>query len=248
VAHTLSFSPFILLFFLLLASRSDGSELPPSPPPPPPPLPSLTFCFTTLTSDPSLYRGDLLEALGDSGLRRISPLLAARFCFSSGCRDLPQLRMFGEQRFWRSLLVRVPFDHPIFGVDYSKLFFMKSPCHIRIVWQTRFDLTVACLAGIKAPNSLLVRTSLVGVALELFWDVVKICVAWCIYCCCCFLLLLWFLLLYSLATLYVGFCFPLCRDCITLYIGFCYSLCRVVMLLNNHLDLLLSRMSRSSSL
>jgi hypothetical protein len=242
VTLTLSFSPFILLFFLLLASRSDGSESPP------PPLPSLTFCFTSPSSDLSLYRGDLLEALGDSGLQRTSPLLAARFCFSSGCRDLPQLRMFGEQRFWRSLLVRVSFDHPIFGVDYSKLFFMKSPYHTRIVWQTRFDLTVACLAGIKAPNSLLVRTSLVGVALVLFWNVVKFCVAWCIYCCCCCcLLLLCFLLLYSLATLYVGFCFPLCRDCITLYVGFCYPLCRVVML-DNHLDLLLSRMSGSSSL
>ena len=125
--------------------------------------------------------------------------------------------------------------YPIFGVDYSKLFFMKSPCHTRIVWQIRFDLTVACLVGIKAPNSLLVRTSLVGVALVLFWIVVKFCVAWCFYCCCCCLLLLCFLLLYSLATfyvgylavtnvtfttlyvgfttLYVGFCFPLCRDC-----------------------------------
>ncbi len=242
MALTLSFSSFILLFFLLLAARSDGSESPP------PPLSSLTFRSTYPSSDLSLYRGDLLEDLGDSGLQRTPSLLAARFCFSSGCRDLPQLRMFGEQQFWRSLLVRVSFDHPIFGVDYSKLFFMKSPCHTRIVWQIRFDLTVACLAGIKALNSLLVRTSFVGVALVLFWNVVQFCVAWCIYCCCCCLLLLCFLLLYSLATLYVGFCFPLCRDCITLYIGFCYPLCRVVMLLNNHLDLLLSRMSRSSSL
>uniref|UniRef100_A0A2N9HWQ1 Uncharacterized protein n=1 Tax=Fagus sylvatica TaxID=28930 RepID=A0A2N9HWQ1_FAGSY len=91
VALTLSFSSFILLFFLLLAARSDGSE---SPPPPPPPLSSLTFRSTYPSSDLSLYRGDLLEDLGDSGLQRTPSLLAARFCFSSGCRDLPQLRMF----------------------------------------------------------------------------------------------------------------------------------------------------------
>jgi hypothetical protein len=127
------------------------------------------FLFTSPSSDLSLYGGNLLEALGDSSLQRTPSLLAARFCFSSGCRDLLSCGCLVSSRFWGSLLVRVSFDYPIFGVDYSKLFFMKSPCHTRIVWQIRFDLTVACLAGIKAPISLLVRTSLVGVALVLFW-------------------------------------------------------------------------------
>jgi hypothetical protein len=235
VALFLSFSPFIFLFCLLLAFRSGVSELPS------PPLSFPIFLFTSPSSDLSLYGGNLLEALGDSSLQRTPSLLAARICFSSGCQDLSQLRMFGEQWFWGSLLVRVSFNYPIFGVDYSKLFFMKSPCHTRIVWQIRFDLMVACLAGIKAPKSLLVRTSLVGVALILFWIVVKFCVAWCpycyccclllyccyccllLYCCCCSLLLLCFLLLYSLATLCVGFT--------TLFVGFCFPLCRDVVLL-----------------
>jgi hypothetical protein len=231
VALFLSFSPSIFLFCLLLAFRSDAFELPS------PPLSSPTFLFTSPSSDLSLYGGNLLKALGDLSLQRTPSLLAVRFCFSSGCRDLLQLRMFGEQRVWGSLLVRVSFDYPSFGVDYSKLFFVKSPYHTRIVWQIRFDLSVACLAGFKAPISLLVRTSLVGVALVLFWTVVKFCVAWCFYCCCCcclllycccLLLLLCFLLLYCPAALCVGFLAVTNVTFTVLSVGFCFPLCRDV--------------------
>uniref|UniRef100_A0A2N9EP29 Uncharacterized protein n=1 Tax=Fagus sylvatica TaxID=28930 RepID=A0A2N9EP29_FAGSY len=51
------------------------------------------------------------------------------FAFPVGVETFFKLRMFGEQRVWGSLLVRVSFDYPSFGVDYSKLFFVKSPCH-----------------------------------------------------------------------------------------------------------------------
>uniref|UniRef100_A0A2N9HGB0 Uncharacterized protein n=1 Tax=Fagus sylvatica TaxID=28930 RepID=A0A2N9HGB0_FAGSY len=39
--------------------------------------------------------------------------------------------MFGEHWFWGFIPVQVAIDYPIFGVvfHYSKLFFLKSPCH-----------------------------------------------------------------------------------------------------------------------
>uniref|UniRef100_A0A2N9HVZ4 Uncharacterized protein n=1 Tax=Fagus sylvatica TaxID=28930 RepID=A0A2N9HVZ4_FAGSY len=55
--------------------------------------------------------------------------------------------MTGGHRFWALIPVRVSSDYPNLGVDYSKLFFGKSPCHTRIVWQHRSDLLVVCLAG-----------------------------------------------------------------------------------------------------
>ena len=64
--------------------------------------------------------------------------------------------------------MRVSIDYPTYGVDYSKLFFLKSPYHTRIVWQIQFDLSVVCLAGIKDPNLLLFRTLVAVVVLIIF--------------------------------------------------------------------------------
>uniref|UniRef100_A0A2N9EV72 Uncharacterized protein n=1 Tax=Fagus sylvatica TaxID=28930 RepID=A0A2N9EV72_FAGSY len=148
---------------------------------PPPPLSSPTFRFTSLSSDLDLYGWDLLEALGGSSLHRTFSLLSARLFLSSGCRDLLRPWMFGEHRIWGLLPVRDSIDYPIFGIDPSKLFFLKSPHHTQIAWHLlpwpiRFDFSVVCLDGIKAPNLLLIRTSLVVVALVIFWIVVKICI------------------------------------------------------------------------
>uniref|UniRef100_A0A2N9IWR5 Uncharacterized protein n=1 Tax=Fagus sylvatica TaxID=28930 RepID=A0A2N9IWR5_FAGSY len=153
---------------------SDVSE------PPPPPLSSPTFCFTSFLSDWVLYEWVLLEALGGSSLQRTLSLLSARLFLSSGHRDLLRSLMFGGHRVWGLLPVRDSIDYPIFGVDPSKLFFLKSPHHTRIAWHLlpwliRFDLSVVCLAGIKAPNLLLFRTSVVVVALVIFWILVKLC-------------------------------------------------------------------------
>ena len=163
----LSFSLFIFLFFLVLTPKSDVSELPP------PPLSSPTFCFTSPSSDLGLYEWDLLEALGDSNFHRTLSLLSARLFLSSGCQDLLRPWMFGEHRIWRFIPVRDSINYPIFGINSTKLFFLKSPHHARITWHllpwpTRFDFSMVCLAGIKAPNLLLFRTSLVVVALVIF--------------------------------------------------------------------------------
>ena len=88
--------------------------------------------------------------------------------------------MFGGHRVWGLLPVRDFVDYPIFGLDPSKLFFLKSPHHTQIAWHLlswliRFDLSVVCLAGIKAPNLLLFRTSVVMVALVIFWILFKLC-------------------------------------------------------------------------
>uniref|UniRef100_A0A2N9H1X7 Uncharacterized protein n=1 Tax=Fagus sylvatica TaxID=28930 RepID=A0A2N9H1X7_FAGSY len=40
---------------------------------------------------------------------------------------------------WGFLPVRVSSDYPTLGLDYSKLFLLKSPYHTRIEWQIRFD-------------------------------------------------------------------------------------------------------------
>jgi hypothetical protein len=113
VARFLSFSLLIFLFFLLLALRSNVSE------PPPPPLSSPTFCFTSFSSDRVSYTGG-------SSLQRTLSLLSARLFLSSGRRDLLRPWMFGGHRVWGLLPVRDSVDYPIFGVDPSKLFFLKS--------------------------------------------------------------------------------------------------------------------------
>ena len=111
---SLSFFLFFSLFFFILASRSVGSE------PPPPPLPSTTFCSTSQSSDPVLYEGNLLEFLGGSRLHRISSLLSAHLCRSSGYRDLLRLWLFGGHPIWGSLPVRVYLTSSTFEVDSSK--------------------------------------------------------------------------------------------------------------------------------
>ena len=111
-----------------LAPRSDDSESPP------PPLSSPTFCFTSYSSDLVLYGGDLLEALGGSSLQRTPSLLSARLCLSSGRQDLLQLWMFGGHWIWGLIPIRDSIVYPTFGVDPSKLFFLKSPHHTRITW------------------------------------------------------------------------------------------------------------------
>ena len=225
VALSLSF----VLLFLLLAPRSDGSK------PPPPPPSSPTFHFTLHSSDRVLYEGDLLETLGGLSFQRTLSLLSAQLFLSSGRRDLLRPWIFGGHRIWGLLLVQDFIDYPIFGVDLSKLFFLKSPYHTRIAWHLlawpiRFDLLVVCLARIKAPNLLLFRTLIVVVDLVIFWFVIKFCVVWC-FCCCCnvvvfavvvvtalFVGCLAALFVRSLAVtnviftaLFVGFYLPLCR-------------------------------------
>ena len=121
MARFLSFFLLIFLFFLLLTSRSDVFE------PPPSPLSSPTFRFTSFSSDRVSYGWDLLEALGGSSLQQTLSLLLARLFLSSGCRDLLRPWMFGGHRVWELLPIRDSIDYPIFGVDPSKLFFLKSP-------------------------------------------------------------------------------------------------------------------------
>jgi hypothetical protein len=171
----------------LLTTRSAGSKSPP------PSTPSLTFRFFSHPSDLVLYDGDPLETLGDLSFHRHLSLRSARFCHSSERRDPLRQLMFGGHRIWRSLPARPSLD-PNFGVDFLKLF-LKSPstpeshgisCHGKI------DSTVVHLAGITAPDLLLLQTLMVVVALELFRKVAKLCADWCfcyctvcVCCCCC---------------------------------------------------------------
>ncbi len=177
--------------------------------------------------------------MGGSSLQRTLSLLSARLFLSSG--HLLRSWMFGGHRVWGLLPVRDSIDYPIFGVDPSKLFFLKSPHHTRIAWHLlpwliRFDFSVVCLAGIKAPNLLLFWTSLVVVALVIFWILVKFCVVWCYCCCCCDVVVVIFVvvqfgvvfLLYCFAALFVGSCAMTNVIFTVLYIGFCFPLCRVV--------------------
>ena len=138
VARYLSFPSIVFLLFLILVLRLDGTE------PPSPPRSPTTFCFTFQSSDLVLFGGVLLEALGGSSIQRALSILSARLGLSSGRRDLLRLRMFGGHRVWGFIPVQVAIDYPIFGVvfHYSKLFFLKSPCHTRIIWNIRFDLLV----------------------------------------------------------------------------------------------------------
>jgi hypothetical protein len=227
---------FVFLLSPLLATRSDDSE------PPSSPLSSTTLRLSSLSSDLVLLGGVLLDALGGLSPQRTLSILSACLGLSSGHRDLPRLWMCGGYRVWRVIPGRISFNSPIFGVDYSKLFIWKSPYHTRIGWKIQFDFTVVCLARSKVPNLLLFRTLAAVVALEFSGILVMLCaVSYCCgsYCYCvvgvvvvvvvfflflyCFLLLLCFLLLYSLATLCVGFT--------TLFVGFCFPLCRDVVLL-----------------
>ena len=127
VALFLSFCIFIFLFFLLLAPRLDSSE------PPPPLLSSPTFRFTSLSSDLVLYGWDLLEVLGGSRLQQTLSLLSARLFLFDGRRDLLRPWMFCGHQVWGLLPVRDFINYPFFGIDLSKLFFLKSPNN-RIAW------------------------------------------------------------------------------------------------------------------
>uniref|UniRef100_A0A2N9I350 Uncharacterized protein n=1 Tax=Fagus sylvatica TaxID=28930 RepID=A0A2N9I350_FAGSY len=160
-ALSLSFFPFFFLFLPILAPRSDGSE------PPPPPLSSTTFLFISLSSDPVLYRGDLLEFLGGSSLQQIPSLFPASIGLPSGRRDLLRRWMFDAHRVWGFFPAQVSINYPTLGEDYLKLFFLKSPCHTQIEREIRFD-PVVCLAGIKDLNLLLFWTLAAVVALVSF--------------------------------------------------------------------------------
>jgi hypothetical protein len=135
-----------------------------------------------------------LETLGDLRFHRHLSLRSARFCHSSARRDPLRQLMFGGHRNWRSLPAHSSLN-PNFGVDFLKKLFLKSPstpeshgtfCHGKI------DSTVVHLAGIKAPDLLLLQTLRVVVVLELCRRVAKLWAAWsfscctvCVYCCCC---------------------------------------------------------------
>jgi hypothetical protein len=185
-----------------------------------------------------------LEALGGSSLHRPLSLLSAQNCHSSGRQDTLRQWMYGGHRLWKLLPVRSSID-PTFGVDPLKLF-LKSPHHTRIAWhilpwQTRFDLVV-CLAGITAPNLLLLRAFIVMVALVLFWTVVKLCVDWCYcyctvcvcccccccYCCCCCCCNVVVVMFFCFAVLLVGSFAVTYVTFSVLYVGFCLPLCRVL--------------------
>jgi hypothetical protein len=116
--HFHSLFSFVFLLLLLLETKSDGSEL--------------LFRFTYQSSDLVLYGGDLLEALGGSSPKQIISLLSVRLGLSSGRRDLLRRWMSGGHRVWGFLPVRVSSDYPTLGLDYSKLFLLKSPYHTRI--------------------------------------------------------------------------------------------------------------------
>ena len=135
---------------------------------------------------------------------------------------------FSNSRFYRL---------PYFWVRFYKTLLLESPHHTQIAWHllpwpTRFDLVV-CSVGIKDPNLLLFRTSLVVVVLEIFWIVIKLCAVWCYVCCCCDVSIVnfvavFFLFLFCVAALLVrsfavtNVTFP------ALFIGFCISLYRVM--------------------
>ena len=151
---------------LLLIPGSEVSELPPQL------LSSSTFCFTSFSSDRALYGWDLLEALGGSSLQRTPSLLTARLGLSSRHQDLLRRWMFSGHWVWRIVPVRVSIDYPPIGIDYSKLFFLKSPYHTQIA--CRFNLSVVCSAGLKDPNLLLFWTLVTGVAPVTLWILVKL--------------------------------------------------------------------------
>ena len=122
---------------------------------------------------------------------------------------------------------------------------MKSPCHTRIVWQIRFDLLVACLAGIKDPNLQRFQTLVAVVVLEIFWIGIKYCAVWYYVCwvvCCCwdvsvvnYVVLVVDVLVFVVALCvgsFAAFCvgsFTLTNvTCSALFVGFCLSLSRIM--------------------
>jgi hypothetical protein len=120
-------------------------------------LSSPFFYFTSFSSDLVLCGWDLLEPLGGLRLQWTPLLLSARFVVSHRRRDLLQPWMFCRHQVW-GLLVRDFLDYPILGVDLSKLFILKSlntqiAWHL-LPWRIRFNFSMACLAGTKAPNFL----------------------------------------------------------------------------------------------
>ena len=212
MARFQSFSSFFLpfLFCFLLGLRLEVTD-----PPPPPPLFSPSFRFTSLPSD---------------------RVLSTRLSLSSERRDRLRPWMFGGHQVWGLLPVR-PFITPNFGVDSLKLF-LKSPYHTRIAWhllpcQTRFD-SVVSLAGIMAPNLLLLRTLTVVAALVLLWTMVKLCVDRCYFCCtvcvgcCCSSCNICVVCLFCFTALLVGLFAVTYVTLSALYIGFCIPLCRVL--------------------
>ena len=204
------FLPFLLCFPLGL--RFEVTD-----PSPSPPLFSPSFPSTSFPSD---------------------RVLSTHLSFSGERRDRLRLWMFGEHQVW-GLLPVCPSITPTFGVDSLKLF-VKSPYHTRIAWhllpcQTRFDLVVS-LAGITAPNLLLLRTLIVVGALVLLWTVDKICVDLCLSCCvvcvccsccCCSKVVVVVVSLFCFSALLVG-CFVVTNVTFaSLYVGFRLPLCRV---------------------
>ena len=178
VAISLLFFSFLFLSLLFLTTRSEGPESPPLL------LPSPTFRSTSHPSDLAVYGGDLLETLDDLSLHRHLSLRSARFCHSNGSRDPLRLLMLGGHRIWRILPARPSLD-PNFGVDFLKLF-LKSPSTPEshgLSFHDKIDSTVVYLAGITAPDLLLLQTLIVVVALELLRKVAKLCADWC-FCCC----------------------------------------------------------------
>ena len=135
--------------------------------------------------------------------------------------------MFGGHRVWGFLPARVSINYPILGIDYSKLFFLKSPYHTRIKWQIRFDLSVVCLARIKDLNLLLFWTLAAVVTLVIFWILVKLCAVWSCRCYC-VVVAVFFLFLYCFAVLCVGSFAETNVTFSVLYVGFCIPLYRVV--------------------
>ena len=188
----------------------------------------------------------MLEALGGSSIQWVLSILSARLGRSSGRRDYLQLRMLGRHRGWGSIPVQVVTDYPIFGVvfHYSKLFFVKSLCHTRIVY-IQFDLLMARLTGRKEPNLLLFRILDAVDDLEIFWIMLKLCVVWCYVCCsfscCCVVsvvicVAVFFSFLFCISALFVGY-FAVTNVTLSallvgffsaLFVGFFFPLCRVM--------------------
>ena len=165
----------------------------------------------------------------------------------SYCRwqDLQWLWMLRRQWIWGHLPYQAFILYPDLGVDLPKLSLVESPktqigWHL-MPWKIRFDFLVSCLYGNLVSSLLSFRTSPAAAALVTYWIVIKPCV--CVVCCSCVIIrclsccCFYFSVVVVAATLVVGLCMTLCHPF--------YPQCRV--LLDNHFDFLLSRMSRSSS-
>uniref|UniRef100_A0A2N9FS18 Uncharacterized protein n=1 Tax=Fagus sylvatica TaxID=28930 RepID=A0A2N9FS18_FAGSY len=108
-------------------SRSDVSKSPP------PPLSSPTFRFIF----PFIQSGLIWVGLARGFGWLVLPSGPSLFCrhdssFPVGLEIFYRPWMFGEQRIWGFLPVRDSINYPIFGIDSTKLFFLKRPHHTRI--------------------------------------------------------------------------------------------------------------------